>query len=72
MFIPGTDFLGNSPANWFFGIEPNAFGVVGALVNFSVSFLVSRFSAGPPREVQEMIENIRLPAGSSVEPMRDS
>lgn len=72
MFIPGTDFLGNSPANWFFGIEPNAFGVVGALVNFSVSFLVSRFSAAPPREVQEMIENIRLPAGSSVAPMRDS
>ena len=72
MFIPGTDFLGNSPANWFFGIEPNAFGVVGALVNFSVSFLVSRFSAAPPREVQEMIEDIRLPAGSSVAPMRDS
>ena len=72
MFIPGTDFLGNSPANWFFGIEPNAFGVVGALVNFSVSFLVSRFSAAPPREVQEMIENIRLPAGSSVAHRRDS
>jgi cation/acetate symporter len=72
MFIPGTDFLGNSPANWFFGIEPNAFGVVGALVNFSVSFLVSRFSAAPPREVQEMIENIRLPAGSSIASMRDS
>lgn len=71
MFIPGTDFLGNSPANWFFGIEPNAFGVVGALVNFSVSFLVSRFSAGPPREVQEMIENIRLPAGSRVAHRRD-
>ena len=71
MFIPGTDFLGNSPANWFFGIEPNAFGVVGALVNFSVSFLVSRFSAAPPREVQEMIENIRLPAGSRVAHRRD-
>ena len=72
MFIPGTDFLGNSRANWFFGIEPNAFGVVGALVNFLVSFLVSRFSAAPPREVQEMIENIRLPAGSSVAQVRDS
>ena len=72
MFIPGTDFLGNSSANWFFGIEPNAFGVVGALVNFLVSFLVSRFSAAPPREVQEMIENIRLPAGSSVAQVRDS
>jgi len=30
MFIPGTAFLGDTPANWFFGIEPNAFGAVGA------------------------------------------
>ena len=27
MFIPGTAFLGDTPANWFMGIEPNAFGV---------------------------------------------
>ena len=34
MFIPGTAFLGDTPANWFLGIEPNAFGVVGAIVYF--------------------------------------
>ena len=39
MFIPGTGFLGDLPPNWFFGIEPNAFGVVGALVNFTVSLI---------------------------------
>ncbi|MFV2058810.1 MAG: sodium:solute symporter family protein, partial [Thiohalomonadales bacterium] len=26
MFIPDTSFLGGMPANWFFGISPNAFG----------------------------------------------
>jgi cation/acetate symporter len=61
MFIPGTDFLGDTPANWFFGIEPNAFGVVGALVNFGVAFAVSKVTAAPPVAVQQLVENIRTP-----------
>ena len=65
MFIPGTSFLGDLPANWFFGIEPNAFGVVGAAVNFAVTFTVTRFTAAPPDGVQRLIEDIRVPAASS-------
>ena len=65
MFIPGTSFLGDLPANWFFGIEPNAFGVVGAAVNFAVTFTVTRFTAPPPDGVQRLIEDIRVPAASS-------
>jgi cation/acetate symporter len=64
MFIPGTAFLGDSPANWFLGIEPNAFGVVGAIVNFAVAFGVSRVTAAPPESVQELVESIRIPAGA--------
>ena len=62
MFIPGTSFLGDLPANWFFGIEPNAFGVVGAAVNFAVTFTVTRFTAPPPQAVQRLIDDIRVPA----------
>ena len=65
MFIPGTSFLGDLPANWFFGIEPNAFGVVGAAVNFAVTFTVTRFTAPPPDGVQRLIEDIRVPAAST-------
>ena len=61
MFIPGTGFLGDWPPNWFFGIEPNAFGVVGALVNFTVSLFVSRLTAAPPEWVQQLVEEIRIP-----------
>lgn len=61
MFIPGTGFLGDWPPNWFFGIEPNAFGVVGALVNFTVSLFVSRLTAAPPESVQQLVEEIRMP-----------
>lgn len=65
MFIPGTSFLGDLSPNWFLGIEPNAFGVVGAIVNFSVTLAVSRLTAPPPESVQQLIEDIRVPVSSS-------
>ena len=61
MFIPGTAFLGDTPANWFFGIEPNAFGAVGALVNFAVALVVSWVTVAPPQVVRQLVENIRTP-----------
>ena len=61
MFIPGTSFLGDMKENWFFGITPNAFGAVGAAVNFAVAFVASKTSGPPPQEVQEMVERIRVP-----------
>jgi cation/acetate symporter len=61
MFIPGTSFLGNLPPNWFFGIEPNAFGVVGAMVNFVVTLTVTRFTPAPPDEVRRLVERVRVP-----------
>ena len=63
MFVPGTEFLGDMPSNWFFGIEPNAFGAVGAVVNFAVAFAVSRSTQAPPQHIQELVEHIRVPTG---------
>jgi cation/acetate symporter len=48
-------------ANWFFGIEPNAFGAVGAIVNFLVAFAVCKVTAPPPEYVQQLVDNIRAP-----------
>ena len=62
MFIPGTSFLGGLPPNWFLGIEPNAFGVVGAIVNFGVTLGVTRLTPAPPDSVQQLVEEIRVPA----------
>lgn len=65
MFIPGTDFLGSMDPNWFFGISPNAFGVVGALVNFGVAFVVLQFTGPAPKYVQDLVENMRRPGGTA-------
>ena len=64
MFIPGTAFLGDMKADWFLGISPNAFGVVGAIVNFIVAFVVSKMDGPIPQEIDDMIENFRVPAGA--------
>ncbi len=65
MFIPGTSFLGGMEPNWFFGISPNAFGAVGALVNFGVAFAVLKATGPAPAHIQEMVDNMRLPGKTS-------
>ncbi|MGB5331698.1 MAG: sodium:solute symporter family protein [Woeseiaceae bacterium] len=64
MFIASTAYMGDMPQNWFFGIEPNAFGAVGAIVNFAVAFAVSRMTAPPPEHIQHLVEDIRVPHGA--------
>ncbi|WDE04852.1 cation acetate symporter [Thalassomonas viridans] len=64
MFIQGTSFLGGLEPNWFFGISPNAFGAVGALVNFAVAFIVLKAKGPAPAEIQQLVENFRIPAGA--------
>ena len=64
MFIASTAYLGDMQPNWFLGIEPNAFGAVGAIVNFAVAFAVSKVTAAPPEHIQHLVEDIRVPAGA--------
>jgi cation/acetate symporter len=64
MFVQSTSFLGDMDPNWFLGIEPNAFGAIGAVVNFAVAFIVMSRTAKVPAEVAQMVENIRVPASN--------
>ncbi len=68
MFVKSTAFLGDASPNWFLGIEPNAFGAVGAVFNFIVAVVVAKMTAPPPQEVLDLVDNIRSPsaAGSAV------
>jgi cation/acetate symporter len=63
-FIPGTNNLANTPDNWLFGIQPEAFGAVGAMLNFASAWFVSKFTAAPPAHIQALVEDIRVPRGS--------
>jgi cation/acetate symporter len=64
-FIKGTDYLPliGGP-NSFFGITPEAFGAIGALVNFAVAFVVDKFTKEPPEHIQHLVESVRTPRGA--------
>jgi cation/acetate symporter len=64
-FIPETANLANTPDNWLFGIQPESFGAVGALINFVVAIVVSKVTAAPPEYIQHLVEDIRVPKGAS-------
>ena len=50
--------------HWLFGISPEGIGTVGMALNFVVALLVSAVTPAPPRAVQELVEEIRIPRGS--------
>jgi cation/acetate symporter len=64
-FVKGTEYLDLiGGANSFFTITPEAFGTVGAIVNFAVAYLVSKMSAPVPKHIQELVESVRVPKGA--------
>ena len=51
-------------SEWWFGISPEGFGSVAMLLNFIVSITIMKFTPKPPKNVQDMVEQIRIPTGA--------
>lgn len=51
-----------TPDQWILGISPEGFGTVGMLVSFAVSVGVSLATQAPPQDVQDLVEEIRIPS----------
>ena len=56
-------FGGGTKEDWWFGISPEGFGTIAMVVNFAITIVISKFTPDPPKEVQEIVENIRIPSG---------
>jgi len=63
-FIRGTNMLPNTEDNWLFGLNPQSFGTVGAIINFGVAYTVSNMTEEPPEKIQRLVEDIRVPIKS--------
>ncbi len=49
---------------WWLGISPEGIGSLGMFLNFGVCMLVSKFTPAPPQQVQDLVEEIRIPRGA--------
>jgi cation/acetate symporter len=56
----------NRPEHWLWGISPTGIGTLGAALNVLVALAVSRFTAPPPAEIQDLIDDIRIPTGAGI------
>jgi cation/acetate symporter len=54
----------NNLQNWWFGISPEGIGMIGMMINFVVLWAVSMVTKAPPKEVQDMVLNLRYPKES--------
>ena len=64
IFDGGRTAVAGLKPDWWFGISPEGFGSVAMVANFIVSILISKFTPPPPQEVQDIVENIRIPFGA--------
>ncbi|HEX6339087.1 MAG TPA: sodium:solute symporter family protein [Jiangellaceae bacterium] len=58
--------FGTSANDHIFDISPEGIGTIGAIVNFTVTIVVSKLTPPPPKHLIEMVENIRYPAARRV------
>ncbi len=57
-------FGGGTTDQYWWGISPEGIGTIGMLLNLVVALSVSYLSPQPPAEVQEIVEEIRIPRGA--------
>jgi len=64
VFDGGKEAVAGLKEDWWFGISPEGFGTVAMLINLTVSLVVMRFTPPTPDDVQELVEDIRIPSGA--------
>ena len=55
----------NTAEHWWLGISPEGIGTLGMVLNFLVAGIVSLATPAPPREIQELVDEIRMPQDSN-------
>jgi len=63
IFDGGKEMVDSLKSDWWFGISPEGFGTIAMILNFTVAIIVNKFTPEPPQEVQDIVENIRIPSG---------
>ena len=65
VFDGGKSSVPGLQDEWWFGVSPEGFGSVAMLFHFIVALGINKFTPPPPKKVQDIVENIRIPIGAS-------
>ncbi len=60
-YIVYFKFVDMDPTHWFLGVSPEGIGFVFMLGSIAVGMAVSMMSPAPPQEIQDIVEDIRVP-----------
>ena len=63
-FIPGTESFPDTIEGSLFGIQSQAIGAVGAVLNFAVAYLVAGRTRETPEDIKALVESVRVPRGA--------
>jgi cation/acetate symporter len=64
-------FGGGTADQWFMGVSPEGIGFVFMWLAAAVGVVVSLFTAPPPQEIQDLVEDIRIPGTRSAHGQSD-
>ena len=56
----------------FFGINAQGIGIVGMLLNFAITVVLSKSGEAPPQEVQDLVEQVRYPRELTPEELKEA
>ena len=65
VFDGGKSSVPGLQDEWWFGVSPEGFGSVAMVFHFVVALIINKFTPPPPKKVQDIVENIRIPVGAS-------
>lgn len=60
-YISYFKFMGGTEENWWFGVSPEGIGFVFMWVAAIIGVLVSLITNAPPQNIQDLVEDIRIP-----------
>ena len=65
VFDGGKSSVPGLQDEWWFGVSPEGFGSVAMVFHFVVALIINKLTPPPPKKVQDIVENIRIPVGAS-------
>ncbi len=60
-YIYHFKFVDTDPSHWWFGVSPEGIGFVFMFLSLAVGIVVALVTAPPPQDIQDLVEDIRVP-----------